>query len=127
MLPEKPEINSLSCKFSIGHLVEVETYHFSLDDTVSILYDNGKKIVEGRKQFLGGEQGEVTYIGETERYGCEYGGLSGEYRGGCSGSQTRTGRERWSGGVRAVLIPERVRIETNNLNQKGGEYGKLEI
>ena len=43
------------------------------------------------------------------------------------GSQTRTGRERWSGGVRAVLIPERVGIETNNLNQKGGEYGKLEI
>lgn len=79
MLPEKPEINSLSCKFCIGHLVEVETYHFSLDDTVPILYDNGKKIVEEPK-FLGGEQGEVTYIGETERYHWEYRVLFGEYR-----------------------------------------------
>ena len=55
--------------------------------------------MEGRKQFLGGEQGEVSYIGETERDRCEYRGLSGEYRGGCSGSQTRTGGER--GGVEA--------------------------
>ena len=55
--------------------------------------------MEGRKQFLGGEQGEVTYIGETERDRCEYRGLSGEYRGGCSGSQTQTGGER--GGVEA--------------------------
>ena len=112
MLPEKPEINSLSCKFCIGHLVEVETYHFSLDDTVSILYDNGKKIVEGRKQFLGGEQGELTYIGETERYGCEYGGVDCQHLRGWVVDSDR-GRERWSGGVRAVLIPERVRIETN--------------
>ena len=50
-------------------------------------------------KFLGGEQGEVTYIGETERYHWEYRGLSGEYRGGCSGSQTQTGGER--GGVEA--------------------------
>ena len=76
---------------------------------------------------MGGEQGEVTYIGETERDRCEYGGVDCQHRRRCFGSQTRTGRERWSGGVRAVLIPERVGIETNNLNQKGGEYGKLEI
>ena len=92
MLPENPEINSLSCKFSIEHLAEVETYHFSLDDTVPILYDNGKKIVEGRKQFLGGEQGEVTYIGETERYHWEYRGLFGEYRGSSSRSGVNPNR-----------------------------------
>ena len=44
---------------------------------------------------MGGEQGEVTYMGETERYGCEYGGVDCQHLRGWIADSDRARKVEW--------------------------------